>query len=165
MRRSQAADQFSRNQIEKRQKSYSTDEENKKLEKNERIQHNYDTKTWANLERISSIISGKLADDSDSSREVELLKEEVEKLLHESKNYVEWDGEKFVPKQMQLSKINLSKFRDPQSFQDRNVRVRYTSAELSAPIKFFRNAESTVTDNWNNLKNQLKGLNRLKQLS
>ena len=74
------------------------------------------------LDRISSIISGKLADDSDSSLEVELLKEDVEKLLHESKNYVEWDGEKFVPKQMQLSRINLCKFRDPQSFVPENSR-------------------------------------------
>nr|CAH0106534.1 unnamed protein product [Daphnia galeata] len=57
---------------------------------------------------------------------------------------------------MQLSRINLGKFRDWQSFQDRNVRVRYTNAELSAPIKFIEHAELTVTDEWNNLKEQLK---------
>jgi hypothetical protein len=98
-----------------------------------------------------------LSNDSDSSRRVEIVKEDVEKLLQESRNHVQWDGEKFVPKPMQLSRINLGKFRDSQSFQDRNVRVRYTTAELSAPIKFVEHAELTVTDEWNNLKEELKG--------
>jgi hypothetical protein len=98
-----------------------------------------------------------MANDSDSSRRVEILKEDVEKLLQESRNHVEWDGEKFVPKPMQLSRINLAKFRDSQSFQDRNLRVRYTSAELSAPIKFVEHTELTVTGEWNNLKDEFQG--------
>jgi hypothetical protein len=68
-----------------------------------------------------------------------------------------WDGDKFVPKPMQLGIINLHQFRDSQSFQDRNVRVRYTNAELSAPLKFVEHAELTVVDEWNNLKDELKG--------
>jgi hypothetical protein len=66
-----------------------------------------------------------------------------------------------VPKPIQLSRINLDKFRDSQSFQDRNVRVRYTTAELSAPIKLMESARLTVTDEWNNLKDELKGLKQL----
>jgi hypothetical protein len=58
---------------------------------------------------------------------------------------------------MQLSRINLSKFRDPQSFQDRNIRIRYTTAELSATIKITEHAELTVVNEWNNLKEELKG--------
>jgi hypothetical protein len=120
-------------------------------DKNEkRIQHKYDANSWTDVDRISSTISGKLAKDSDNSRRIESLKEDVEKLLQESKNHVQWDGEKFVPKPMQLSKVNLGKFRDSQSFKDRNVRVRYTNAELSAPIKFMEHSELTVTDEWNN---------------
>jgi hypothetical protein len=134
-----------------------SDEQNRNLENKERMQHNYDANSWTEVDRISSTISGKLANDSDSSRRVEISKENVEKLLQESKNHVEWDGEKFVPKPMQLSRINLGQFRDSQSFQDRNVRVRYTNAELSAPIKLMEHAELTVTDEWNNLKEQLKG--------
>jgi hypothetical protein len=127
--------------------------------KNEkRIQHNYDASSWTEVGKISSIISGKLADTSDISLRVESLKEDVEKLLRESRNHVQFDGEKFVPKPIQLSRINLGQFRDPQSFQDRNVRVRYTNAELSAPIKLMEHAELTVTDEWNNLKEQLKGI-------
>jgi hypothetical protein len=53
----------------------------------------------------------------------------------------------------------LEKFRDSQSFRNRNVRVRYSiNVELSAPIKFMEHAELTVTDEWNNLKEQLKGI-------
>nr|CAH0101839.1 unnamed protein product [Daphnia galeata] len=73
------------------------------------------------------------------------------------KNHVQFDGEKFVPKPIQLGRINLDKFRDSQSFQNRNVRVRYTiNVELSVPIKFMEHTELTVTDEWNNLKEQLK---------
>jgi hypothetical protein len=135
----------------------SSDEHKRNFKNNEKIQHNYDSNSWADVDRISSTISGKMAIDSDRSRRVEILKEDVEKLLQESRNHVEWDGEKFVPKPMQLSRINLGKFRDSQSFQDRNVRVRYTNAELSAPIKFTDNTKLAVTDEWNNLKDELKG--------
>jgi hypothetical protein len=98
-----------------------------------------------------------MANNSDGSSQVEILKEELEVLLQESRNHVQWDGEKFIPKPIQLSRINLGQFRDSQSFQDRNVRVRYTTAELSAPIKFLEHTELTVTDEWNNLKEELKG--------
>ncbi|EFX82610.1 C1qdc1 protein [Daphnia pulex] len=133
----------------------------KTRENKERIQHNFDSNNWADVDRISSVISGKLSNDSDSSRRDEILKEDVEKLIQESRNQVEWDGERFVPKPMQLSRINLAKFRDSQSFQDRNLRVRYTSAELSAPIKFVEHAELTVTGEWNNLKDELKATTEL----
>jgi hypothetical protein len=129
-----------------------SDEENKG-----RIQHNFDLSSWDDVNRISSVISGKLSNDSDSSRRVKIVKDEVEKLLQESRDNVQWDGENFVPKPMQLSRINLGKFRDSQSFQDRNIRVRYTTAELSAPIKIIEHAELTVTDEWNHLKAELKG--------
>ncbi|XP_046443531.1 uncharacterized protein LOC124193652 isoform X3 [Daphnia pulex] len=138
-----------------------SDEHDRELENKEIIQHNFDSNSWANADRISSVISGKMAQDSDSSRRVEIMKEEIAKLLQESRDYVQWDGEKFVPKPMQLSRINLGKFRDSQSFQDRSVRVRYTTAELSAPIKFLEHTELTVTDEWNNLKEELKATTEL----
>ncbi|XP_046637862.1 uncharacterized protein LOC124316145 isoform X2 [Daphnia pulicaria] len=141
-------------------KNYS-DEENKNLENKEKIQHNYDLSSWDDVDRISSIISEKMANESDGSSQVEITKEDVKILLQESRDNVQWDGEKFVPKPMQLSKINLGQFRDSQSFQDRNIRVRYTTAELSAPIKIMEHAELTVTDEWNNLKEELKATTEL----
>jgi hypothetical protein len=130
-----------------------SDEEN--LEN--KIQHNYDSNSWADVDRISLIISEKMANESDGSSQVEITKEDVKILLQESKNHVQWDEEKFVPKPMQLSKINLGKFRDSQLFEDRNIRLRYTTAELSAPIKIMEHAELTVVNEWNNLKEELKG--------
>jgi hypothetical protein len=94
--------------------------------------------SWADVDGISSIISGKMATNSDSSRRVDISIEEMVKLFQDSRNrdYVQWNGEKFVPKPIQLSRINLATFRDSHSFQDRNVSVRYTIADLSAAIKF-----------------------------
>jgi hypothetical protein len=131
-----------------------SDEENKNLENKGMIQHNFNSNSWTDVDRIISEI---MANNSDGSSQVEILEEELEVLLQESKNHVQWDGEKFVPKPMQLSRINLGKFRDSQSFQDRNVRVRYMTAELSVPIKIMEHAELTVVNEWNNLKDELKG--------
>ena len=80
----------------------------------------------------------------------------LNKFYEESKDHVQWDGEKFVPKPMQLSRINLAKFRDTQSFQDKKVTVRYTTAVLSTPINFAKYAGLTVTDEWDDLKRELK---------
>jgi hypothetical protein len=161
MRRSQSTDQeqSSRNQIEKWElaKNHS-DDQNINLANKEKFQHNYFPNNWDNLDRISSVISRKMANDSGSFSQVEILKEDVKKLLQKSRNHVQWDGQKFVPRPIQLSSINLDKFRDSQSFQDRNVRVRYMHAELSTPIKLMEHAELTVVNEWNNLKDELKGL-------
>ncbi|EFX70320.1 hypothetical protein DAPPUDRAFT_257277 [Daphnia pulex] len=136
----------------------SWDEYDRNLEIEEKIQHNYDSSSWADVDKISSTIAGKLANDSVSSRSINILKEEVKKLLQESRDHVQWDGEKFVPKPMQLSRINLCKLRDSQSFQDRTVRIRYTNAELSVPIKFMEHADMIVTGEWDNLKDELTGI-------
>jgi hypothetical protein len=134
-----------------------SDELNRTFENKEKFHHNYDSNSWTDVDIISLTISREMANDSDSSGRVEISKEDVKRLLQESKSHVQWDGEKFVPKPMQLSQINLGQLSDSQSFQDRNVRVRYTNAELSASIKFVEHDELTVTDEWNNLKEELKG--------
>ncbi|XP_046456487.1 uncharacterized protein LOC124203727 [Daphnia pulex] len=127
---------------------------------------NSDPNSWADVGRISSVISKKMATDSDSYGQLKIeVKEDAEKLLQESRSHVQWNGDKFVPKPMQLSRINLDKFRDQQSLQDRNVLISYTTAELSAPIKIMEQAaEFPVTDTaeQKNLKDQLKAIsNRL----
>jgi hypothetical protein len=131
----------------------------------QRIQHNYDSNSWADVDRISSAISDKLANNSDSSHGIEILKEDLENLLEESRIHAQWDGEKFVPKPVQLSRIDLDKFRAFRDshqkfplFQDRNFRVRYTTADLSVPIRFMEHAELTVTNEWNELQDELKGI-------
>jgi hypothetical protein len=152
-------EEFSRHQIEKCQIAKEEDQQNQKFK--ERIQHNYDLNSWVDVDKISSKIAGKMTNDSDSSRWIEILKGDVKKLLQESRDHVQWDGEKFVAKLLQLTSISLHKFRDSESFQDqvhdRNVVVRYTNAELSSSIKFKEHTESIATDEWNNLKDELRG--------
>jgi hypothetical protein len=105
-----------------------------------------------------------MATASDSYGQLKIeVKEDAEKLLQESRIHVQWNGEKFVPIPIQLSRINLDKFRDQQSLQDRNVPISYTTAELSAPIKIMEQAaEFPVTDTaeQKNLKDAVKGLKR-----
>jgi hypothetical protein len=106
--------------------------------------HSVNSNSWDDVNRISSIISGKMANDFDF--------DDVKKLLEESIDHVQWNGEKFVPKPIQLSRIKLATFRDSQSFQDRNVSVHYTTADLSAPIKFEEFAGLTIADELKGLK-------------
>ncbi|XP_046653802.1 uncharacterized protein LOC124344330 isoform X2 [Daphnia pulicaria] len=90
------------------------------------------------------------------SRHGSTTKEDINKLFQESKDHGQWDGEKFVPKPLKLSRINLSKLRDTQSLQDRKVNVKYSTAVLSMPIHFVQNSDLTVTDEWQDLKDELK---------
>ena len=123
-------------------------------------------KTREELDRISlATISQRLAKDPDSSNPDENSKEYLEKLLEKSRDHVQWDGEKFVPKPMELSRINLGKFRNPQLFQDYKIRVRYVNAKLFVPIKFAQHSELTVTDEWKDLKEQLHGIKQFLRLT
>ncbi|XP_046654273.1 uncharacterized protein LOC124345613 [Daphnia pulicaria] len=105
---------------------------------------------------ILGITSFKTKFKKELSRHGSTTKEDINKLLQESKNHGEWDGEKFVPKPLALSRVNLAKLRDTQSFQDRKVSVRYSTAVLSTPIHFLQNSELTATDEWQELKDELK---------
>ena len=75
----QARDHFGRNQIEKWEitRNYSNDQSRNE----EKVQHNFDANSWSDVDRITLAISGKLVNDSDSSRRVEILIKDVEKLF------------------------------------------------------------------------------------
>ncbi len=66
-----------------------------------------------------------------NSRESEAL----DKLLKENSSHVEWNGEKFIPKPMALSRVNLSTFRNRQDFKDIKTTVSYNMATLTAALK------------------------------
>ena len=55
---------------------------------------------------------------------------EMMKTVREAQDTVEWDGDKFVPKTITLSRINLGKLRNKNFFQDRKIRVSYITAML-----------------------------------
>ena len=74
-------DSFQQENVNIENEKKNSEIQNRNLENKERIQHNYDANSWSDVNRISSTISGKLSNDSDSSRKVESLKEDVEKKL------------------------------------------------------------------------------------
>jgi hypothetical protein len=84
--------------------------------------------------------------------------EDLDKLYQSSKNYVEWNGAKFVPKPLTTSKINLTQLRDRKSLQDRKLIVKYSTSVLSTPINFVQNSHLTLTDEWQNLVEELEGI-------
>jgi hypothetical protein len=85
--------------------------------------------------KVPVFLDAKAKLDLDFSRAGKNSKEENEKFIQEAKNNVEWNGTKFVPKPMILSRLNLAKLRDTQTFQDRNVKVSYRVAFLTVGIQ------------------------------
>jgi len=72
----------------------------------------------------------------DTSKSGSMSKEDIDKLYVESKDSVEWEGEKFAPKSMSLSRVNMNNLRNTQTLEDRSVRVSYSTAVLSVALNF-----------------------------
>ena len=72
--------------------------------------------TFKNTNKVSVDISGgipgvfdaKAKLDTDLSREGSTTKESLNKFLQEAKDTTQWDGQKFVPKPLSLSRVNLA---------------------------------------------------------
>jgi len=62
--------------------------------------------------------------------------ENIAKLLNDAKDRVEWDGEKFVPKEMTLYSFNIAKLTDKKAFTDTNIRVSYRTSMLSIDVRY-----------------------------
>lgn len=105
---------------------------------------------------ISVGTSVKLADSKEDSKEVENL----EKLYEESKDYVKWEGEQFVPKPMILSRLHLGNLRDTTTLKDRELRVEYSTAVLSTSITFVKDVPASV-DEWTQLKTTVAKLSKM----
>ena len=94
----------------------------------------------------------------DFSRAGTESKDNLEKLFYESKDHVEWDGTKFVPKEMELSRINLAKLRDRQAFQDVNVKVSYTTSMLHIDVEMDLSYDPNTSSQLFELENKVKGI-------
>ncbi len=62
--------------------------------------------------------------------------ENIAKLLNDAKDRVEWDGEKFVPKEMTLYSFNIAKLTDKKAFTDTNIKVSYRTSMLSIDVRY-----------------------------
>jgi len=78
-------------------------------------------------------VNAKLA--ADISRTGADSKENIEKTLDEAKDRVEWDGVKFVPKQMELYSMNMARLRDTKAFTDTDIKVSYRTSMLSIDVR------------------------------
>ncbi len=60
--------------------------------------------------------------------------EELKKKCYENRKTVEWKGDKFIPKNLSLSKINLSKIRTSQDYSELKTSITYSMAILTMTI-------------------------------
>ena len=74
--------------------------------------------------------------EADFSREGKYSQANLEKLLYEAKDRVEWDGSKFVPKQMELYSMNMTTLRDKKAFTDTNLWVSYRTSMLTIDVQY-----------------------------
>ena len=138
---------------------------NEVFSKIEKEQRNILGETFKNANKVGvsgggsylKIFTANVAANVDWNREGSINKEEFEKHYEENKDNIQWDGEKFVPKPMFLSRINLANLRNIQSYQDKKVRVSYTSAILSIPINVDPHFDTNSINQLFEIQTQIKG--------
>jgi len=101
-------------------------------------------------------LSSQLA--ADFSRAGTENKETIEKLLNESKDRVEWDGLKFVPKQMELYAINIARLKNTQVFKETNIRVSYTTSMLTIDVRHDSSFDPKTSSELFEMKTQISGI-------
>ena len=141
--------------VTKKDKSFRNEETQKKM-----------TDEWTNTNKVGvgfgigfKGFELKTQVDTDLSHAGKNSKEDVEKFMQEAKNTVQWDGSKFVPTPMELSRLNLAKLRDTQTFKDRSVKVSYRTAVLTVGILTPIEAQLNSTDSFTELQLQFKRFN------
>ena len=103
--------------------------------------------------------------NTDFSKAGSLSTSDAAKLLKEAKSSVEWNGEKFVPKQMSLSKMNMARLSDSKAFQDTTVKVAYTTSMLTIAVQVNPNAKPDILNQLLDLQTKASGLKCSKLIS
>jgi len=83
--------------------------------------------------------------------------EELAHVINESKETVVFEGEKFIPKQMDLSRINLSKLTNSKVFQQRNIQVSYNTTIVSMKVNIKENLGNEFVDEIFRVQTELNG--------
>lgn len=146
--------------------NYRPDKSAKKLkeiyDKQEKLEQKKMSDAYKNINSASiggNVAGGDFGALIDLTREG-ISKEDIDKLYQKSKDYIEWDGQTFVPKPMSLSRINLGKLRDWQYTPELSMKVRYMTAMFSTPIRFVQSYELLSTDEWTELRTSVVTLQR-----
>jgi len=88
--------------------------------------------------------------------------ENLTRLIQEAKETVIWEGEKFVPKQMNLSRINLAKLKNKKFFQERLFKISYNTTFISMDVNIKENLGSQFVDEISRVNNELQGITSIK---
>jgi len=105
------------------------------------------------------IFSGSAKATADFSREGFDTKETIEKFLSEARDRVEWDGVKFIPKEMELYSINMARLKNTQAFKDTNVKISYTTSMLTIDVRQDSSFDSNTSSELFELKLEVAGKN------
>ena len=108
---------------------------------------------------VSAAILGSLSTSmkEDIKRSGMSERDYLNKLFQECKSTVEWEGEKFTPKSMALSRINLNTLRNDQELHDRSVRVSYSTAVLPVAINIQPYTDQNSTNQLFEIQRQFNG--------
>ena len=88
-----------------------------------------DTDKWEKSHSIGANGAGfSKSVGTETTNEGSHSEEEIDKLWAESKDTVEWEGEKFTPKSMSLARVNMNTLRNTQTLEDRSVRAQWPFA-------------------------------------
>lgn len=96
--------------------------------------------------------------DIENERGEKYSQENLTRLIKEAKETVMWEGERFVPKQMNLSRVNLAKLKNSKVFQERNVKVAYSTTTLSMNVNVKENLGRQFVDEITRVNNRLIGI-------
>jgi len=82
----------------------------------------------------------------------------MDTFLKKIRDRVEWDGVKFVPKQMELYAINLARLKNSQSFRDTDIRISYTNSMLTIDVRHHSSFDPKTLSELYELGTKLSGI-------
>lgn len=81
--------------------------------------------------------------------------EELNRLVNESRSNVQWEGDRYTPKPMTLTRVNTGALKDSKTFRDKKVQVSYTNSMLSISIHINETMIADHFSDFNHIQNQL----------
>ena len=94
----------------------------------------------------------------DKSKTGSHSEEAIDKLWQESKDSVQWEGEKFTPKSMSLARVNVNTLRNTQTLKETSARVSYLTAVLSVALNFRPYTDKPSMDQLFTLQSLINGI-------
>jgi len=118
----------------KDESSHFMEKRNKNLEDDASQQHNENKFKGA----VKVDESGSYQDvNSRAGKEFESDSAQIDKVLKSLKNnksHIEWDGRKYVPKSMDLNRINVCKIRNRQVFDELRIKASFVMTSILLPV-------------------------------